>query len=138
MAKAPATPPAPLLPIVTSRPWEMVTMDILKVPMSSRGNNYLLVVQDYFTKWPFAITLPDQKATTIVKALRDQVFTMVGSPQRLHSNQGRNFESHIFSELCKAFGVEKSCTTPYYPMGDGLVKWMNDSLLNLLQTLMEK
>ena len=121
MVKAPATPPAPLQPIVTSRPWEMVAVDILKVPMSSRGNNYLLVAQDYFSKWPFAIALPDQKVTTIVKALRDQVFTMVGPPRRLHSDQGRNFESHILSELCKAFGVEKSHTTPYHPMGDGLV-----------------
>jgi len=64
MVKAPATPPAPLQPIVTSRPWEMVAVDILKVPMSSRGNNYLLVAQDYFSKWPFAIAFPDQKATT--------------------------------------------------------------------------
>jgi len=138
MAKAPATPPAPLQPIVTSRPWEMVAVDILKVPMSSRGNNYLLVAQDYFSKWPFAIALPDQKATTIVKALRDQVFTMVGPPRKLHSDQGRNFESHILSELCKAFGVEKSHTTPYHPMGDGLVERINRSLLNLLRTLMEK
>ena len=63
---------------------------------------------------------------------------MVGPPQKLHSDQGRNFESHILSELCKAFGVEKSNTTPYHPMGDGLVERMNHSLLNLLRTLMEK
>ena len=61
MVKAPARPPAPLQPIVTSRPWELVAVDILKVPMSSRGNQYLLVAQDYFSKWPFAIALPDQK-----------------------------------------------------------------------------
>ena len=138
MAKAPAAPPASLQPIVTSRPWELVAVDILKVPTSNRGNSYLLVAQDYFSKWPFAMALPDQKATTIVRALRDQVFTMVGPPKRLHSDQGRNFESYLLSELCKAFGVEKSRTTPYHPMGDGLVERMNRSLLNLLRTLMEK
>ena len=138
MVKVPARPPASLQPIVTSRPWELVAVDILKVPMSSRGNQYLLVAQDYFSKWPFAIALPDQKTATIVTALRDQVFTMVGPPRRLHSDQGRNFESHILSELCKAFGVEKSRTTPYHPMGDRLVDRMNRSLLNLLRTLMER
>ena len=86
MVKAPARPPAPLQPIVTCRPWELVAVDILKVPMSSRGNQYLLVAQDYFSKWPFVVALPDQKAATIVTALRDQVFTMVGPPQRLHSD----------------------------------------------------
>ena len=91
----------------------MVAVDILKVPMSSRGNQYLLVIQDYFSKWPFAIPLPDQKAERIVQVLEDQVFTLVGPPHRLHSDQGRNFESYILLELCKAFSVTKS---PYYPL----------------------
>ena len=56
----------------------MVGVDILKFPMSSKGNQYLLVAQDYFSKWPFAIALPDQKAATIVRVLQDQVFTLVG------------------------------------------------------------
>ena len=69
MAKAPATPPAPLQSIVTSSPWEIVEVDILKVPMSTTGNSYLLVAQGYFSEWPFAIELLDQKATTVVRAL---------------------------------------------------------------------
>ena len=86
----------------------------------------MLVVQDYFSKWPFAVPLSDQTANKIVQALiKDQVFTLVGPPQRLHSDQGRNFESQILSELCKAFGVTKSRKTPYHPMGNGLVEWMN-------------
>ena len=64
-------------------------MDILQVPMSSNGNQYLLVAQDYFSKWPFAMALPDQKAATIVKVLRDQVLQMVGPPRMLHLDQGK-------------------------------------------------
>ena len=70
---------------MANRPWELVAVDILEVPMSSRGNQYLLVIQDYFSKWPFAILLPDQKAERIVRAPKDLVFTLVGPPQRLHS-----------------------------------------------------
>ena len=88
-------------------------------PHVKQRNQYLLVAQDYFSKWPFAIALPDQKAATIVRVLGDQVFTMVGPP-------------------CKAFGVEKSHTTLYHPMGDGLVERMNHSLLSLLRTLTER
>ena len=35
--------------------------DILKVSMSSRGNKYILVAQDYFSKWQFVRAMPDQK-----------------------------------------------------------------------------
>ena len=98
----------------------------------------MLVVQDYFSKWPFAVPLSDQTADKIVRALRDQVFTLVGPPQRLHSDQGRNFESQVLSELCKAFGVTKSRTTPYHPMGDGLVERMNRSILNMLRSLVDR
>ena len=60
------------------------------------------------------------------------------TPKRLHSDQGRNFESQILSELCKAFRVTKIRTTLYHPMGDGLVERMNRSILSLLRGLVEK
>ena len=60
------------------------------------------------------------------------IFPLVGPPAKLHSDQGRNFESHILSELCKAFKISKSRTTPYHPMGDRLVECMNRTLLSLL------
>ena len=134
VSKAPVNKPAPLQPVITTRPWEMVAVDILKVPPSGAGKQYILVVQDYFSKWPFAFAMTDQKADRIVQLLKDNVFALVGPPTKLHSDQGRNFERCILSDLCAAFGVTKSCTTPYHPMGDGLVERMNRSLLNLLRT----
>ena len=83
--------PAPLQPVIASRPWELVAVDVLKVPMSLQGNEYILVAQDYFSKWPFAVLMPDQKAERILK---DQILTVVGPPEKLHSDQGRNFENH--------------------------------------------
>jgi len=57
---------------------------------------------------------------------------VVGPPAQLHSDQGCNFESHILSELCKAFKISKSCTIPHHPMADGLVECMNRTLLDVL------
>ena len=82
--------------------------------------------------------MPDQNVERIVRILRDQVFTLVGPPERLHSDQGRKFESQILGDLYKAFKVTKSHATLYHPQGDGLVDRMNQSLLNLLCTFVEK
>ena len=47
------------------KPWQMMAIDILTVPVSTNGNKYLLVIQDYFTEWVDAILLPNQSAFTI-------------------------------------------------------------------------
>ena len=54
--------PVPMINVLIGRPWEMLAVDILQVPMSMQGNQYLLVLQDYFTKWAEAISMPDQKS----------------------------------------------------------------------------
>ena len=40
LSKAPSTNPAPLQPIIATQPWEMVAVDVLKVPISTKGNQY--------------------------------------------------------------------------------------------------
>ena len=81
----------------------MVAVDILSVPMSVNGNKYLLVVQHYFTKWADAIPLPNQKAVTITKALI-KLFSTMGLPQILYSDQGQNFESAVLKQFLMHLG----------------------------------
>ena len=115
----------------------MVAVDILKVQLSHNNNQYLLVAQDYFTKWPIAIPLPDQKADQISAELV-KVFSTYGQPETIHSDQGRNFESTILSQVLQAFGISKSRTTAYHPQGDGMVERLNRSLLQLLRSYVDK
>ena len=42
---------APLMSLPVGSPWEMLVVDVLELPLFTNGNCYLLVVQDYFTKW---------------------------------------------------------------------------------------
>ena len=56
---------APLQSIPIGQPWQMIAVDILQVPLSENNNRYLLVIQDYFTKWADAIPLPDQTESHI-------------------------------------------------------------------------
>ena len=115
------------------KPWEFIAVDILKVPPSFRGNTYLLVLQDYFTKWLEAVPLADQKAETIVKQLV-KIFSTFGMPKYLHSDQGTNFESTILQKTCAAFGIIKTRTTAYHPQGDGMVERSNRSILQMLRS----
>jgi hypothetical protein len=115
----------------------MIAIDILEVPISRNNNRYLLVIQDYFTKWAEAISLVDQKAERITQELVKVCATM-GLPEIVHSDQGRNFESTIFGQTLEEFGIVKTRTTSYHPQGDGMVERFNRTLLQLFRTYVDK
>ena len=135
-SKLPKPTKAPLVSMPIGKPWQMVAVDILEVPVSNKGNRYLLVVQDYFTKWADAIPLRNQTAATITEKLV-KLFSVMGLPDILHSDQGRNFESTLLQQTLEAFGTVKSHTTAYHPEGDGMVERFNRSLLQLLRSYVE-
>ena len=70
-----------------------------------------------------------------IKVLFKRFILHYGFPGRIHSDQGRNFESSLIKELCKLAGVENSRTTQYYSMGNGMVEMFNQTLFNMLGTL---
>ncbi|CAI5682786.1 unnamed protein product [Oreochromis niloticus] len=105
------------------------------VGSGARGNRYVLVAMDYFTKWPEAYAVPDQSALTTAERLVEEMFARFGVPAELHSNQGRNFELKVFGEICRRLGVEKTRTTPLHPQSDGLVERFNRTLATQLAIL---
>ena len=92
---------APLISMPIGKPWQMVAVDVLIVPVAQKGNCYLLVVQDYFTKRADAIPLPDQSACTITTVLI-KLFSVLGMPDMVRSDQGHNFESTILKQCLEA------------------------------------
>jgi len=99
---------APLRPVIASKPWELVAVNILKVLMYSSRNQYILVTQDYFSKCPFAWAIPDQKAERIVQILRDEFFSLWWGLQASYKVEFQ------IADLCKAFHVTKSHTISSY------------------------
>lgn len=128
-------PRAPLNPISVSYPLEIVGMDFLSLGRPTDPYQNILVVTDLFTRFAWAIPTRDQTAQTTVKALWTHVIQPFGCPARFHSDRGPNFESALMKQLCDAYGIVKSRTTPYYPAGNGGTERLNQTLLNLLRSL---
>ena len=136
--KAPVKVAADLVPIFTTRPLEILCIDFLKLERSKGGYEHILVITDHFTRYAQAVPCRNESAYTTAKALYENYIVHYSFPEKLHSDQGRNFESKVIAELCKLAQVQKTRTTPYHPQGNGSCERFNSTLLRMLATLDEE
>ena len=75
--------------------------------------------------------MPNMEAVTVAKILVNEVIARFGIPNQIHSDQGKQFESKLFKELCQLLQIDKR-TTPYHPQSDGMVERFNRTLVTML------
>lgn len=139
LSKSPAPEArAPLESITTSRPFELVCIDFWSAEDSSNKSLDVLVVTDHFTKLAQAYLCPNQSAKVVAQQLWNNFFCVYGFPERIHSDQGANFESSLIAEMLLVAGVQKSHTIPYHPMGNGAVERFNHTLGSMIRALPPK
>ena len=133
---------AKLNPIIATRPMELVHIDYLKIeaPENSRSSKdiNILIITDHFTKYAQAHITSSQKARVVAKMLWEHFFVHYGFPEKILSDQGRNFESVLISKLCELTQIKKLRTTPYQPEGNGSCERFNRTLISTLGTLPEE
>ena len=104
----------------------------------SNGNKHKLVIRDHFTKWYKVIPLPDQTAVTTAKTLVDHCISRFGYPRRLHSDQGRNFESKLFAQLMEFLEMDKTRTTLFHPQTNAVIERMKKTIQITLANCVKK
>ena len=130
---------APMTEFHAGGPMERVHLDFLgPLPKTTRGNQCVLMVVDQFTKWVECIPLADQTAETTARAVVDHVFMRLGIPFEIFTDQGRNFESRLFTEMCKVLHIYKARTTPYRPSSNGQVERYNRTLMDAVRCFIGK
>uniref|UniRef100_A0A8C5M0U9 ribonuclease H n=1 Tax=Leptobrachium leishanense TaxID=445787 RepID=A0A8C5M0U9_9ANUR len=104
---------------------------------SARGHQYILVVLDYATRYPEAMPLRNSSAKSIAKELV-LMFSRVGIPKEILTDQGTPFMSRVMRELCKLMGIKQLRTSVYHPQTDGLVERFNKTLKSMLRKVIDR
>ena len=60
-----------------------------------------------------------RRALATAKLLWNNFIIHYGFPNKIISDQGRNFESELLANLCEVAGVQKLRTTPYHQQTNG-------------------
>ena len=80
---------APMQQFLSGCPFERISIDILQpLPRSRRGNQYILVLADHFTKWTEAVLMPSQEASTMARKFVDHFICIFGMPYEIMFDQG--------------------------------------------------
>lgn len=103
---------------------------------SATGKKYILTVVDYATRYPEAIPLSNIQADTVADALL-RVFTRVGFPQEILSDQGTQFTAELTQQLWRLCGIKPLQSAPYHPQTNGLCERFNGTLKQLLRAFVE-
>ena len=113
---------------------ERVHIDILgPFTPSTKGNQYVLMIVDQFTKWLECFPLPQQNAEETAKCVVDGFISRFGCPLEIHTDQGKNFDGKLFASVCEFLQITKPRTTPYRPCSNGQVEHYNRTLLQLIR-----
>ena len=91
-----------------------------------------MTLVDYATRWPEAVALKSTTTENISEQLMT-IFSRLGIPDEILSDNGSNFSSHLMSETMKLMGIKHSFTTPYNPQANGLCERFNGTLKSMLR-----
>ncbi|XP_072166473.1 uncharacterized protein [Diadema setosum] len=130
--------PLGTMPLI-DEPFHRVAVDLVGpiVPVTSRGNRYILTLMDYATRYPEAVPLRNIDTTSVAEALFT-IFSRVGFPHEMLTDRGTQFMSAVMKEVSRLMSIRHITTTPYHPACNGLVEKFNGTMKQMLKKMCEE
>ena len=116
---------------------DVVSIDIIGPidPSSSSGKRYVLCAIDQATKWPECVCLKTVSAKETANALL-RIFSRIGIPHTLVSDNGTNFTAEVTREMLKTLGVQVRTSSPFHAEGNSLIERFQQTLKKMLRHIM--
>ena len=128
-----------LQPFFAASPMELVSIDICgPFPRTGNANRFIITMVDHFTKYAAAYSVPNHTAETVAHEVMHGWISRFGTPIQLLSDQGAEFESKLFQELCRCMSIDKIRTSCYKPSTNAVVERFHRSLNSILAKIMNE
>src|SRR5215208_1624765 len=107
------------------------------MPITEKGNRYVITAIDYFTRFPEARAVPRATAQEAAKFIYEEIICRHGIVDIIHSDQGTHFNNELIKALMKRCDMKHHQVTAYHPQSNGLVERLNGTLKKTLVKIME-
>jgi hypothetical protein len=94
-----------------------------ELPQTSRGNVYIMIMIEHFSKWVELVALPDKSSHSTSQAFLQQVLSRFGACAECLTDQGSEFRGE-FQDLLDHALIDHRRTSRDHPQADGLAKRM--------------
>lgn len=99
------------------------------VPTTAKGNKYIVSMQCNLTKYVIYAPVPDKSASTIARALVDDLILRFGPVKPLLSDAGTDYVNEVMSGICELLHIQKRQATTAHPEKIGSLE-RNHRVLN--------
>ncbi len=118
---------------------EPVSVDLIgPLHRTDRGNEYIVVMQNNFTKWIEDAAVATKEAMLVADVIVNEWVYKHGTPLNLHSDRGTEFTAAMHRCLCDLLRIHKTYSTAYNPQSNGAVERCNRTLLSMLRTVVSE
>lgn len=125
--------PSPPVPMkrreLPAKPWLDIAVDFLG-PLPS--GHYLFVVVDYYSRYKEIKIMKSITSLETISILKE-IFSRLGIPVSITSDNGRQFVSEEFKSFCLEYGVRLYNSIPYWPQQNGEVERQNRDIIKRLK-----
>ncbi len=107
---------------IPQEPWATVAIDLLKLPLTPAGHQYLLLAIDQFSRFSVLVPLKNLSAETQATALIDEVYFKFNTLKVLLSDNGTEFNNQILQKVWRHFEIRKCYVVAYHPASSNMVE----------------
>ena len=108
-------------------------IDFIRLFPPSYGNQYILLVVDYVSKWVEEIACPRNDANIVVGFIQRNILSRFRAPRTIISDEGSHFANKLFEKLMNNYGVRHVMGLAYHPQSNGQVEISNREIKNILE-----
>jgi transposase InsO family protein len=103
-----------------AEPFDTVAIDTSgPLPMSTKGNRYIVVVQDVFSRYVILTAVSTNTGTEVSRVLTERLVAEHGCPRAIMSDNGQPYAAYLVRRLCKHLSIDQRFAPLYHrnPMG---------------------